>query len=183
MLIKRGTIMRKITLFVFGTLLSSLAFAYDGMNCLSDAVKAYPNITNGIATKLCSNASSIEPVKCFVKIPELDSTITVGLSADLCSRTTNHLKTLLCYAEAAEQGYNRGQTIKLCAGNGSVEPTKCTSNISKVDNEISRGIAVDVCSQSFNADKTVACYAKAASTLSRGLATTLCSAKTLPLDY
>lgn len=183
MLIKRSMIVRKITLFLFGILVAPLALAYDGMDCVNDAVKAYPKITNGIVTKLCSNASSVEPVKCFVKIADIDDSIPVGLSSELCSRTTNHSKTLLCYVDAAEQGYNRGQSIKLCAGSSSQEPAKCTANISKVDSEIIRGIAVDVCSQTTNANKTISCYAKAASTLNRGLATTLCSARPISLDY
>lgn len=33
------------------------------------------------------------------------------------------------------------------------------------------------------ADKTIACYVKAASALNRGLAATLCGAKAVPLDY
>jgi hypothetical protein len=175
--------MQKIAIFLFGAAFSSLAFPYDGVSCLNDAVKVYPQITNGIATKLCSNASSTEPVKCFVKASDIDSTITVGLSADLCSRSTNHVRTLLCYTDAAEQGFNRGQSVKLCTGSGSQEPSKCTANISKVDTGISRGIAVDVCSQTTNADKTIACYVKAASALNRGLAATLCGAKAVPLDY
>lgn len=183
MLLKRSMIVCKITLFLLGILIGPLAFAYDGMDCVNDAVKAYPNITNGIVTKLCSNASSVEPVKCFVKIADIDNTIPVGLSSDLCSRTTSHAKTLRCYVDASEQGYNRGQSVNLCAGSGSQEPAKCTANISKVDGDINRGIAVDVCSQSANANKTIACYAKAASTFNRGLAMTLCGAKPIPLDY
>jgi hypothetical protein len=174
--------MKKLFL-VASFLLCSSAFAYDGMDCINDAVKAYPNFTNGIVTKLCSNASSAEPVKCFMKTPEVDKDIPVGLSADLCSRTTNHARTLLCYADAGAQGFSRGQGVKLCAGSATQEPAKCTANISKVDGEINRGIAVDVCTQTTNADKTIACYGKAASTLSRGLAVTLCGAKAIPLDY
>jgi len=167
----------KIILLTLGVLISTYANAYGPMDCVNDAVSISPKITNGIVTKLCANASSSDPVMCYRKIGELDEGISVGISADLCSRTTNYKKILVCYAEAAEQKFNRGQSQRLCAGSNSTEPSKCTANISRVDSEISKGIAVDVCAGSTNADKTIACYGKAASTFNRGMAVTLCSAK------
>jgi len=167
----------KIILFTFGVLLSTLANAYGPMDCVSDAVAVSPKITNGIVTKLCANASSSDPVLCYAKSGEVDEKITVGISADLCSRTTDYRQTLLCYSDAANQKLNRGQSQKLCAGSSSTEPAKCAAQISRVDNEISKGIAVEVCAGSTNADKTIACYGKAASTFNRGMAITLCGAK------
>ena len=167
----------KRILFALGLLVSTQSFAYGPMDCVNDAVAVSPKITNGIVTKLCANASTPDPVMCYGKIGDLDEGISVGIASDLCSRTTNYKQILLCYAEAADQKLNRGQSQRLCAGSDSTEPAKCAARISRVDSEISKGIAVDVCSGSTNAEKTIACYAKASSTFNRGMAITLCGAK------
>ena len=169
--------MKKLLLTLAFAAIPTYSYAYGPMDCVSDAVAVSPKITNGIVTKLCANASSPDPVMCYGKIGDLDEGISVGISADLCSRTTNYKQILLCYAEAAEQKLNRGQSQRLCAGSSSTEPAKCAARISRVDSEISKGIAVDVCAGSTNADKTIACYGKAASTFNRGMAITLCGAK------
>jgi hypothetical protein len=169
--------MKKLLLAVSIFIASTCSYAYGPMDCVDDAVAVSPKITNGIVTKLCANASSSDPVICYAKISDLDEGISVGIAADLCSRTTNAKQILLCYAEAADQKLNRGQSQRLCAGSSSTEPAKCAARISRVDSEISKGIAVDVCAGSTNAEKTIACYGKAASTFNRGLAVTLCSAK------
>jgi hypothetical protein len=114
---------------------------------------------------------------CYGRVADIDEGISVGISADLCARSTNYKQTLLCYSEAGEQKLNRGMSQRLCAGSNSTEPAKCTARISRVDNEISKGIAVEVCAGSTNAEKTIACYGKAASTFNRGMAITLCGAK------
>jgi hypothetical protein len=170
--------MKKV-FFILSLFISTYASAtpYSPMDCVADAVSISPKITNGIVTKLCANASSIDPVMCYGRIAELDEGISVGISADLCSRSTNYKQTLLCYAEAADQKLNRGLSQRLCAGSGSTEPSKCAARISRVDSEISKGIAVEVCAGSTNAEKTIACYGKAASTFNRGMAITLCGAK------
>lgn len=168
--------MKKLLLAI-SFLISTSSYAYGPMDCVSDAVAVAPKITNGIVTKLCANASSSDPVVCYASIGDLDEGISVGIASELCSRTTNAKQILLCYAEAADQKLNRGQSQRLCAGSSSTEPAKCAARISRVDSEISKGIAVDVCAGSTNAEKTIACYGKAASTFNRGLAVTLCSAK------
>ena len=55
--------------------------------------------------------------------------------------------------------------------------TFCGNEMVKIDKDIIVGIATDVCAGSTNADRTISCYSKAASTMNRGLAATLCSAK------
>jgi hypothetical protein len=72
---------------------------------------------------------------------------------------------------------NVGLATRLCSGSWTSEPVKCYRNVSQVDKEINRGIAIDLCSGTINADKTIKCYAKAASQFNRGIATTLCGAK------
>lgn len=169
--------MKKLFLSLCLSLLVQTAYAYDPMDCVNDAVKVYPEFTNGLVTRLCSAANTLEPVKCFAGIPQIDKTVTIGISVDLCVGTTNAKKTLDCYDKAAEMDLNRGQAVRLCSGSGSVEPVKCYANISSVDNEINKGISVDVCGGSTNADKTIACYSKAAKTFNRGMAITLCGVK------
>lgn len=170
-------LMQKIIALVFALIFSSVANAYDPMDCVNDAVKVYPEFTNGLVTRLCSAATNAEPAKCFRDISNVDNTITVGISVDVCSGTSNAVKTIECYGKAWSGGLNRGQAKRLCSGSSSLEPIKCYANISKVDKDITVGIAVDVCASSLNADRTIGCYAKAASTMNRGLATTLCSPK------
>jgi hypothetical protein len=67
---------------------------------------------------------------------------------------------------------------ELCSGSWSPEPAKCYSGVSLIDEEISRGIAIELCAGSLDAKKTLECYSKSGTrNLNRGLATTLCSAK------
>jgi len=71
-----------------------------------------------------------------------------------------------------------GLATKLCSGAWSPEPVKCYI-LADVDNEIPRGIAIDLCAGSTNAKNTISCYRKAMGDrrLIRALATTLCGAK------
>lgn len=161
----------------FFLVIPAITQAYDAMDCVNDAVKVYSKFNNGLVTRLCKNASNSEPAKCFRDISAVDDSITVGISVDVCSGTTNASKTVDCYGKAWSAGLNRGQAKRLCAGASSLEPLKCYANIDKVDKDIIVGIATDVCAGSTNADRTIDCYSKAASTMNRGLATTLCSAK------
>ena len=73
--------------------------------------------------------------------------------------------------------FTNGLVTRLCSGAWSSEPVKCFANIPDVDKEITIGISVDLCAGSIDANKTIACYNKAASTFNRGLATTLCGMK------
>ena len=71
-----------------------------------------------------------------------------------------------------------GLAARLCSGTWSPEPVKCYQNISKIDDGIPRGIAIDLCAGSVSSEKTLECYSKAdARKLNRGLATTLCGTK------
>ena len=163
-----------LTIFL---VIPAFAQAYDAMDCVNDAVKVYSKFNNGLVTRLCKNASNSEPAKCFRDISAVDDSITIGISVDVCSGTTNASKTVDCYGKAWNAGISRGQAKNLCAGASTTEPLKCFVDISNVDKEIPMGIATDVCSGSTNASRTVSCYSKAASSMNRGLATTLCSAK------
>lgn len=56
------------------------------------------------------------------------------------------------------------------------EPAKCYAGVSKIDKDIPRGLAVKLCSGSYNAINTLKCYSKSGDwELNPGLATTLCS--------
>jgi hypothetical protein len=175
--LKTYILMKKLLFAICMGMFTTYAYAYDPMDCVNDAVKAYPEFTNGLITRLCAAASTSEPVKCFVGISQVDKSITIGISVDLCTGTTSAKKTLECYGRAAEMDLNRGMSVRLCSGLGSAEPAKCYAKIPSVDAEITRGIAVDVCGGSLNADKTIGCYAKAARLFNRGMAVTLCGAK------
>jgi len=108
--------MNKKLLFTL-CLLSFNGFAYDPVDCVRDLVREAPKTINSIAIRLCSGATSPEPVKCYVRISTvIDRTITVGLLASLCGGTTNADKTLTCYDKAFNRGiFNRGESIDLCS--------------------------------------------------------------------
>jgi hypothetical protein len=93
----------------------SPSLAYDPLDCLKDAGKIAPNITVGLATRLCSAAWSPEPLKCFATIPEVDDGITLGISVELCAGTTDGDRTVQCYRKAWHGGISRGQATTLCS--------------------------------------------------------------------
>lgn len=70
---------------------------------------------------------SAEPIKCYRGVGRFDSGITVGLSIELCSGTTNAMATLSCFDEAYAPpaygglGLTRGQAIWLCRTAGASE--------------------------------------------------------------
>jgi len=95
-----------------------------------------------------TTAFAYDPVDCLNDVAKVDSEITMGLAA------------------------------RLCSGTWTPEPVKCYQNISKIDGGIPRGIAINLCAGTVNSEKTLECYSKAgARKMPRGLATTLCGAK------
>jgi hypothetical protein len=97
-------------------LLSFNSFAYDPVDCVRDLVREAPKTINSIAIRLCSGATSPEPVRCYVRSSDIDDKITVGISASLCGGSTSADKTLACYDKAFNGGiFNRGQSRDLCS--------------------------------------------------------------------
>lgn len=105
--------MKKLLLLLY--FVSVHAYAYDPVDCVNDLIKVDPNTVNFIAIRLCSGATSQEPVKCYARAPSKDKEITVGISASLCAGSNNADKTLACYDRAFNSGaFNRGQSRDLC---------------------------------------------------------------------
>lgn len=115
----------------------------------SGPIRAIQSISFALTLIYGTAAFAYDPLDCLDDIAKVDPEIVVGLAT------------------------------RLCSGAWTAEPVKCYQNLSKVDDGISRGIAIDLCAGAENSEKTVACYAKAASRMNRGLATTLCGAKKL----
>ncbi len=109
--------MLKKTLFIFLTILSHSAFAYDPYHCLADVSKVDEEIPIGLATELCSGAWSKEPAKCYLGAPIVDDEIPRFLAIKLCSGSVDAEKTLLCYAKSSEFELNRGLATSLCGVN------------------------------------------------------------------
>ncbi len=108
--------MNKFKKFILGSLLcliSSLTYAYDPLDCVSDIAKVDPEINVGLATKLCSGSWTSEPVKCYRNVSQVDKDINRGIAIDLCAGTLNADKTVKCYATAASK-FNRGIATTLC---------------------------------------------------------------------
>jgi hypothetical protein len=124
------------------------AFAYGPIDCVQDVARGDTEISTGLATTLCSRASSPAVPQCYVQ--------SFALDRDL----------------------SRGLAIKLCRGAASLEPLSCYQEIFAVDVGMSRGIAIDLCSATPDALNTINCYVDAARKgMSRGGAVDLCGAR------
>lgn len=104
----------KIFLVILGFTYSSLAYAYDPLDCLDDIAKSDSGIIMGLATRLCSGAWSPEPVKCYIKVSEVDSGVPRGIAIDLCAGSINSENTIKCYIKASDRGIIRGLATTLC---------------------------------------------------------------------
>ena len=70
-----------------------------------------------------------------------------------------------------------GLATRLCSGAWTAEPVKCYAQVSNIY-PIPRGIAIDLCAGSANAENTLKCYEKAGERgLARFLATRLCAVR------
>ncbi|ABE50168.1 hypothetical protein [Methylobacillus flagellatus] len=87
--------------FVFTLSYSTTVYAYDPVDCLGDISKVDPEITVGLAARLCSGSWISEPVKYYQNVSEVDDSIPRGIAIDLCAGTEDSEKTIACYAKAA----------------------------------------------------------------------------------
>lgn len=90
------------------------ANAYDPIDCYRELALVDPDISKGLATKLCSASWSAEPINCYVEVAKVDKGMTRGIAIDLCAGAIDAEKTVACYLRAGEINLNRGLSTSLC---------------------------------------------------------------------